>query len=141
MPSTYQTVNISATVSDVWENFIDFHAFPWSKNVITKVEKVGDISGNEIGAKRILNDAFHETLVEINPEEYIIKYSIDDGPSPVSKDEVANYIGIIHLSSLPDKEGTLVEWSSSWSANTEDAVDFCHGIYVALLEELSNSYK
>jgi uncharacterized membrane protein len=140
MPSTYQTVNIPAPITQIWKNFNDFHDFPWSKNVITSVVKVGDKKGNEIGAKRVLNNAFHETLIDFNADKYILKYSIDDGPSPVSKEDVANYVGIIQLSSLPDEAGTLVEWSSSWSANTDDGVDFCHGIYVALLDELSSSY-
>jgi len=141
MPSTYQTASLPATISEIWGKFSDFHDFSWSANVITKVEKVGDKNGDEIGAKRILNDAFHETLVEYNPEEYLLKYSIDDGPSPVSKEEVATYIGVVKLSALPDDKGTLVEWSSSWYANSDDAVDFCHGIYMALLEELSNLYQ
>ncbi len=140
MQSTYQTATIPASIADVWEQFNDFHAFPFSKAIITKIEKVGDESGTEIGAKRILNDAFHETLVEYNPAEYRLSYSIDDGPSPVSRDEVANYIGVIQLSDSPDGNGTLVEWSSSWHANTEDAVEFCHGIYVALLDELKKAF-
>ncbi len=140
MQATYQTAIIPAPVSEVWKQFSDFHAFPFSKSVITKIEKVGDKPGTEIGAKRILNDAFHETLVEYKPDEYKLSYSIDDGPSPVSKQEVANYIGVIQLSKDPEGNGTLVEWSSSWNANTEDAVEFCHGIYVALLKELKSIF-
>ena len=37
--------------------------------------------------------------------------------------------------------GTLVEWSSSWEAKTENAVEFCHGIYVALLNELADTFN
>ncbi len=36
---------------------------------------------------------------------------------------------------------THVEWSSSWVSKEEDAVEFCHGIYVALLNELAESFK
>jgi len=140
MQSTYQTATLSAPITEVWNQFKDFHAFPFSNSVITKIEKVGELKGDEPGAKRILNDAFHETLVEYNPDEFRLSYSIDDGPSPVSKEEVANYIGIIQLSESPEGNGTLVEWSSSWNANTEEAVNFCHGIYVALLEELKNAF-
>jgi hypothetical protein len=92
MQATYQSVTLLAPISDVWDQFKDFHALPFAGPVISKIEKVGEKSGTQIGAQRILNDAFHETLVEYNPLEYQLSYSIDDGPSPVSKKEVANYI-------------------------------------------------
>ena len=94
-----------------------------------------------MGAERILNNAFRETLIEIDHEKYMLKYFIDDGPSPVSKKEVSDYYGVVKL--LPEKYGnrTYVEWSSSWQSNVEDAVEFCHGIYVALLNELADSFK
>ena len=94
-----------------------------------------------MGAKRILNHAFHETLVEINNNAYMLKYSIDDGPCPVSKEEVSNYYGVIKLSPSIENNKTYVEWSSSWESKEEDAVEFCHGIYVALLNELAESFK
>jgi len=84
---------------------------------------------------------FHETLVDIIEDEYLMKYSIDDGPSPVSKSEVSDYFGVIKLSPATESNGTLVEWSSSWKSDVEDAVEFCHGIYVALLGELAESFK
>ena len=100
---------------------------------------MGDINGTEVGAKRILNGAFHETLTEIDPASHSLKYSIDDGPSPVSKEEVSNYVGTIQLSPATDG-GTLVEWNSTWDSNSEDAVEFCHGIYIALLKELASTF-
>ena len=141
MPSTNQSVVINAPIAEVWSRFSNFHDFSWAPNVISGVDKVGDIDGNTVGAKRILNNAFHETLVEVNNDKYFLKYSIDDGPSPVSKDEVENYIGVVRLTALPEGEGTLVEWTSSWESRVEDAVEFCHGIYVALLGELEKSFQ
>ena len=79
--------------------------------------------------------------MEIDQEQYRLKYSIDDGPSPVSRDEVCNYYGIVSLSPATSGNGTLIEWTSSWESNVEDAVEFCHGIYVALLNKLANSFK
>lgn len=99
------------------------------------------MKGTGIGAKRILNQAFHETLIDIDHENHVLKYSIDDGPSPVSKDEVSNYYGVVRLTPTDDGNGTHVEWSSSWEADTEDAVTFCHKIYVGLMEELAGSFK
>ena len=141
MPTTHQSKDIDAPVSEVWSKFDDFHDFSWAPNVITNVEKVGSIGGANVGAKRILNNAFHETLVEIDHDQHMLKYSIDDGPSPVSKEEVSNYYGVVKLSATADGKGTHVEWSSSWESNVEDAVEFCHGIYVALLNELAESFK
>lgn len=141
MPTTHQSKNIDAPISVVWSKLNNFHDLSWAPNVITDVEKVGDIDGRKAGAKRVLNNAFHETLVEIDNDKYMLKYSIDDGPSPVSMEEVSNYYGVVKLSPSPDGNGTYVEWSSSWESSVEDAVEFCHGIYVALLNELAKSFK
>ncbi len=37
-------------------------------------------------------------------------------------------------------DGALVEWTSSWESDVDDAVGFCHGIYVALPVELAESF-
>lgn len=141
MPTTNQSIVINAPIADVWSRFSNFHDLSWAPNVITNVEKVGSIHGGSVGSKRILNNAFHETLTEMHNDRYLLKYSIDDGPSPVSKDEVANYIGVVKLSPSKDGSGTLVEWTSSWESKVDDAVEFCHGIYVALLGELEKSFN
>ena len=141
MPSTYQSIIINTTIENIWSKFSNFHDISWAAKVLPSIEKVGDISGNEVGAKRVLNGAFHETLTRVDAENYLVEYSIDDGPSPVSKEEVSNYRGVIRLSPAQDAEGTLVEWTSSWESNSDDAVDFCHGIYIALLNELAKSFN
>lgn len=141
MPTTNQSIVVDAPIEDVWSRFINFHNLSWAPNVISNVEKVGDVDGGIPGAKRILNNVFHETLIEINSDEYFLTYSIDDGPSPVSKAEVDNYVGVVTLGPSAEGDGTLVEWTSSWESRADDAVAFCHGIYVALLEELANSFN
>lgn len=141
MPSTNQSIVINAPVAEVWNRFSNFHDLSWAPNVITGVDMIGTVDGNSVGAKRILNGVFHETLIEMNNDEYNLKYSIDDGPSPVSKDEVDNYVGVVKLSPAEEGSGTLVEWTSSWESKGDDAVEFCHGIYVALLGELERSFK
>lgn len=141
MPSTNQSIVINAPVAEVWNRFSNFHDLSWAPNVITGVDMIGTVDGNSGGAKRILNGVFHETLIEMNNDEYNLKYSIDDGPSPVSKDEVDNYVGVVKLSPAEEGSGTLVEWTSSWESKGDDAVEFCHGIYVALLGELERSFK
>ncbi len=141
MRETNQSIDINAPISDVWAKLNNFHNFSWAPNVITNVDKVGDLDGAQVGAKRILNNVFYETLVEIDSNAYYLKYSIDDGPSPVSKNDVTNYFGVINLSTSGDNTQTHVSWTSSWESNSEDAVDFCHEIYVALLNELGASFS
>lgn len=141
MPFTNQSKDINASVSEVWSKFTDFHDLSWAPHVITKVEKVGNLDGMHKGSKRVLNDAFHETLIEIDHRNHVLKYSIDDGPSPISKEEVSNYCGVVKLSPIDNDAGTHVEWSSSWNSKGEEAVEFCHGIYVALLNDLDESSR
>ena len=106
-----------------------------------KCNAVGDKTGTEVGAKRILNDVFHETLIEFNAEDHRVRYSIDDGPSPVSAAEVSHYIGNLHLLPVTLHNATFVEWGSTWESKSEDAAEFCHQIYVALLRELAKQLE
>lgn len=141
MPSTYQSIVVNAPIEKIWQRIYNFHDFSWAPEVITSCEAVGPISPAQAGAKRILNGVFHETLTRIEPENHLLEYSIDDGPSPVSANEVSNYIGTLKLRSITLGGGTFIEWSSSWQSQREDAVEFCHGIYVALLQALAASYE
>ncbi|NOX98301.1 MAG: SRPBCC family protein [Verrucomicrobia bacterium] len=142
MPVTYQSTVVKASLGDVWDRISNFHDLSWAPEVITKCEKIGDAGGGEVGAKRVLNDAFHETVTRVDAGEHVIEYSIDDGPSPVSANDVSNYLGVIKLKpvTMGDGDSTFVEWSSSWDSDSDDAVDFCHGIYVALLNGLRASF-
>lgn len=140
MPSTNQSIVVEQSVQVVWDAIKDFHDMSWSPNVVTKCEAVGDKKGNEPGARRILNDAFHETLIEINADDHVIRYSIDEGPGPVASTEVSNYRGEVRLTSA-ENNTTNVQWSSKWDSSSEDAVEFCSGIYVALLGDMASSLK
>lgn len=141
MGQTYQSIVIDAPIEKVWTTIRNFHDLSWAPNVITGVEVVGSRSGNEAGAGRVLNDAFRETLREMNEDARSFAYSIDDGPSPVSKDEVSHYIGRVSLRPVTEGGGTFVEWSSEWERNDQAASKFCHGIYVALLSDMKQSLE
>ena len=141
MGKTYQSITINAPVEKVWQAVRDFHDMSWCPNVITKLEKIGDKAGDEIGAGRKLNDAFSETLRELDDSNMTFSYSIDDGPSPISKDDVKNYVGTVKLSSAPGAEETLVEWSSVWENNDDAAQEFCHSIYLALLGDMKRNLE
>ena len=139
MPSTYQSNLINAPIEKVWETISNFHDFTWAPNVVSSCESVGDIAGSEVGAKRVLNGAFHETLQSVDESEHRIRYSIDDGPEPVSASEVSNYIGEIKLTPVTMQGSTLIEWSSTWESSESEAESFCHNIYVALMSDLADT--
>lgn len=113
----------------------------WSANVVDKCEAAGDKAANEPGAKRVLNDAFHETLQSLNEESKTLTYSIDSGPSPVSQDDVNNYRGKVQVRPVTEGGGTFVEWSSEWQGEKSETGEFCHNIYVGLLNDLKQHFN
>jgi hypothetical protein len=139
MGKTYQSITINASVDSVWKAIRDFHDMSWCPNVVTKLDKIGDIPGDQIGAGRLLNDAFKETLKIVDNGQMTFSYSIDDGPSPICKDDVKDYVGTVKVSAADN--GTLVEWTSTWEENDEAAYEFCHGIYLALLDDMKKSLE
>ncbi len=139
MPKTHQSIVIDAPIDAVWEKVKDFHDLSWAPNVVTSCVAQGDTPGTQVGAGRVLNDVFHETLIELDEDAHRIRYTIDEGPSPVSSGEVRDYVGHLQLTPVTKTGQTFVEWSSSWEADGDEAVAFCHGIYVALLDELASS--
>ncbi|MCP4127639.1 MAG: SRPBCC family protein [Gammaproteobacteria bacterium] len=138
MGSCDNKIEIKASISKVWDTICNFHDLSWAPGVVTSLESIGDKKGDEVGAKRVLNGMFHETLTELDPNSYTFSYSIDDGPGPVAKGAVSNYIGVVKLSESDN--GTLVDWSSSFeSENDNDVSEFCSPIYQALLAALSET--
>ncbi len=133
----YNSIVINAPASDVWQILKNFHDLSWSKNVVSKVEIVGDKKSSEIGAKRILNEAFHETLVSCDEDAMQFTYSIDDGPDVVSKDNVEGYLGEVKVFPVSADNTSFVVWKSKWKAAKKDGVaDFCNPIYHAILQDL-----
>ena len=141
MHKTYQTTVVKAPVNEVWATLRNFHDMSWATGVVEQCEAVGDKTADQIGAQRVLNGVFHETLVELNDTDHVVRYSIDAGPAPVSQDDVKDYIGVIRACPVTDIDGTFVEWWSSWEAEDEKAVEFCHNIYVALLSDLKKHFE
>lgn len=137
MPQTFQSIVVDAPLERVWDKVKDFHDMSWAPNVVSRCVSEGDTPGTEVGARRVLNEVFHETLIERDESAHRIRYTIDEGPSPVSSAEVSGYVGQLELRPVTKTGQTFVEWSSSWDAAGDEAVAFCHGIYVALLDELA----
>lgn len=141
MGKCYNSVVVNAPVGEVWAAVRDFHRFDWAGGVIESVEQVGEISGTSIGARRLLNGVFHETLLTLSDLNYLMEYSIDDGPGPVAKDAVSNYVGRLQLYPVTGDDSTFVEWSSTYDALDSAAVgDFCNPIYRALLSKLQEYF-
>lgn len=131
---------VSAPVDRVWAKVRDFHDMSWAKGVVENCEKVGPLSGTQIGARRILNGAFHETLRGLDDSRRILRYSIDDGPEAVAKDRVTNYIGELSVYPVTDGNATFVLWTSSWEDSRGGVADFCNPIYHALLQALKKHF-
>lgn len=137
MGKCYNSTVIDAPIEKVWDTIKNFHELPWGTAVVTSTEKVGDKKSHEVGAQRILNDAFHETLLSIDNDAFTFTYRIDDGPGPVAKDCVQNYFGVVKLSPITDSGSTFIEWSSNFdSDNSNDVSEFCNPIYAGLLASL-----
>lgn len=138
----YNSTVINAPADKVWDTLKDFHDLSWSNNVVENVEKIGDKNGEEVGAKRVLNNAFHETLLSIDNEGRKFTYSIDDGPDAVSKDNVKGYVGTVKVFPVSDSNNSFVVWSSEWeSAKNDNVADFCNPIYHALLLDLKSHFS
>jgi hypothetical protein len=73
----YNTCVVPASVEHVWDALRDFHNLSWAKGVVEKVAVVGECASDQIGAKRVINDVFHETLLALDDEARSLKYSID----------------------------------------------------------------
>ena len=133
----FNSIVINAPSHEVWNVLKNFHDLSWSKNVITDVKPVGNKSSNEVGAKRILNDMFHETLLSLDNSKNKFTYSIDDGPAAVSKDNVEGYIGEVAVYAVTENDTSFVLWTSKWKNEKEGGVaEFCNPIYHALLQDL-----
>ena len=140
--SCYNSIIVNAPLDEVWKCICNFHDLSWGEGVITKVEAIGELGGDQVGAKRILNEAFHETLTEIDESQHSFAYSIDDGPEPVSSSSVSNYLGRVRLLTVTENDSTFVEWTSTYESNDPNAVAaFCNPIYSALLKALQNRFS
>jgi hypothetical protein len=136
MPDVHASLVIDAPIAQVWEQIKDFHDFSWAPGIVTSCVDVGDTPGNTPGAKRLINDALVDRLLEYDAGTHGYKYSIEEAPSPVSPSEVSNFVGHLRLSPAGDNQ-TLAEYSGSWEAQDDAAVEFMDGIYSGLLKELA----
>lgn len=141
MGSISETIEIQAPVEQVWQAVRYFHNADWAPHVITQCEAVGDRPGDEVGASRIINGMFRQTLLTLDDAGRTFTYSLDKGPAPVSNRDVENYVGRVTVRQAEDNDRTLVEWSSSWEGNDEAASDFLRIIYRGFLVDMRQSLE
>lgn len=139
--SCHNSAVIPAPIDRVWASLRDFHDMSWAAGVIESCDPANDIPGTQIGAKRVLNNAFHETLLALDDHARVIRYSIDDGPDAVSKDNVSGYIGEVRVQPITDANQTFVLWTSSWEDSGGGVAAFCDPIYRALLDALKKHFS
>jgi hypothetical protein len=143
METCYNSIRIPVPVEDVWNAIRDFHNLSWAGEAITKVTAIGAVKGDQVGAKRVLNDTFEETLLSLDDGDHKFSYSIDDAPgTPVSRENVRNYVGEVRLAPITEDNSTFVEWRSSCDATDAAAVsNFCNPIYGAALRSLKKRFS
>ena len=144
MVGCYNATLLNASPDKVWSVLRNFHDLSWSKNVVEDVTPVGTIPGTEVGAKRILNNVFHETLQELDGDSRSFRYSIDDGPGPVAKDAVVGSFGevrVLPMTVPPTPDQCLVVWTSTWASEKGGVSEFCDPIYTALLTDMKNHFE
>lgn len=137
MGQCYNTAVIHAPIDKVWATVRNFHDMGWASEVLSTCEAAGGIPPDQPGAKRILSGAFHETLKSIDDTSRSFSYNIDEGPPPLTKDAIKNYLGEVRLLPITENNTTFIEWKSTYQTNDDKAVgDFCNPIYQALLGAL-----
>lgn len=132
----YNSCVVNAPVERVWATVRNFHDLSWARGVVQSVDRVGATAGDQIGARRVINGVFHETLLALNDSDRELKYSIDDGPDAVSKANVTGYVGEVRVIPVTAGDATFVAWSSSWQDSKGGVKEFCDPIYKALLDAL-----
>lgn len=140
MPKVYNSIIVPAPIDRVWSRVCDFHEFSWAPSVIASCEKVGKSDGYSVGAKRLLNGQFLDTLIAYSAIEKWMMYSMDEGPPPVSSQEIHEYIGNLHLLPLTADNTTFVEWSGAWESGTPAAVEYMNKVYRSLLRDLAAEF-
>ncbi len=134
----FNSTVVAAPVEEVWSTLRKFHDFSWAPNVIASLDGEGD--PEQPGAKRVLNGVFFETLLSVDDDTRVLRYSIDDGPEAVSKDNVTGYVGQVQVQPVTADDSTYVLWASSWETDGGGVEEFCNPIYRALLNDLKQHF-
>jgi hypothetical protein len=141
MPRVYNSIVVPAPIEQVWSRISDFHDFSWAPTLIASCEKVGSGGGSSVGAQRLLNGVFLDTLVAYSRIERRMMYSMDEGPSPVSSREIQGYVGDLRLLPVTATNATFAEWTGTWEGGGAAAVPYMNGVYRSLLADLAAAFE
>jgi hypothetical protein len=140
MGKCVHSATINAPVDQVWQTLRNFHDMSWTK-AIESLEPVGDAKADQVGAKRILNGAIHETLLALNDIEHVFRYQITDGPSPISKDDLLFYYGTVTVLPVTDQNASYVSWITHFESKNDPVTqEFCDPFYIAFLAHLKEYF-
>jgi uncharacterized protein YndB with AHSA1/START domain len=134
MPKAFVSTVINAPIERVWRVASDFNGLAaWMPGMKESVIEPGK-AANEIGAVRKLSmagtkDVLRERLEALSPDEYLITYSVLEGPLPVK-----NIRTSMRLRPITDTYGTLGEWSTEFETEKgkeEEGVQFMTRVFNA----------
>ena len=134
MPKAFVSTVINAPIERVWRVASDFNGLAaWMPGMKESVIEPGK-QANEIGAVRKLSmagtkDVLRERLEALSPDEYLITYSVLEGPLPVK-----NIRTSMRLRPITDTYGTLGEWSTEFETEKgkeEEGVQFMTRVFNA----------
>jgi len=127
---------VNAPVDEVWRVLRNFHDMSWT-GAVESLEPVGDARSDQVGAKRVLNGAIHETLRAIDDIAHTFQYQITDGPSPISKDDLKFYYGTVSVLPVTDQNASFVLWATRFESKDDEVTQqFCDPFYIAFLAHL-----
>ena len=134
MPKAFVSTVINAPIERVWRVASDFNGLAaWMPGMKESVIEPGK-KADEIGAVRKLSmagakDVLRERLEVLSPDEYLITYSVLEGPLPVK-----NVRTSMRLRPITDTYGTLGEWSTEFETEKgkeEEGVQFMTRVFNA----------
>ncbi len=142
MGQVYKSIIVDAPADKVWAKLRNFHDMSWASGVVEELKVIGELKSDQVGAKRVLNGTFEETLVALNDGARQFSYSIDEAEgTPVALSEVKNYLGTVTAFSVTEGGQTFLEWRSQWDGNASAGEEFCSGIYGALVGAMKKSFE
>lgn len=135
----FNSVVVDAPVNRVWGAMRNFHDMSWAADEV-ECEPVGAYAGNQIGAKRIINGTFYETLIGLDDQARVMRWRIDIGSDSAVKDNVAEIIGEIRVLPITEDNTTFVVWTTSPEASTGGVAEAGDEVYQAMLAELQRAF-
>ena len=117
MPKVFVSTVINAPIERVWRLVSDFNGLPaWMPGMKDSVIEDGK-GASDVGAVRKLSmagtkDVLRERLEGLSTDEYLISYSVLQGPLPVK-----NIRTSMRLRPITDTYGTLGEWSTQFETD------------------------